>query len=182
MVAVSVVGAWSGCASQRSWENWLANMQFGGSGARSASARAKSSQKPISAVKEPLPAYLGEGRAELGDYSVRVFDPITQSSLRTDFRLEGQTHLGDEAAFKDFMGRNRRFFQEQVAVVLRTHNPDELASPDLSLLGRKIVARVNRTLGRRVLESVQVKDFALYESMESSGFALWDGGEAGGVP
>lgn len=167
LVAALVLGTLSGVTGGRSWDNWLANFQFSGSGGRAANAKTRqSSPKPRLGTPVPLPAYLGEGRAELGDYSVCMFDPVTHSSLRSEFRLEGQTTLGDESAFQDFMQRNQRFFREQVAVVLRTHHPNELDSPDLDLLGRKIVARVNRSLGERVLSSVQVKDFALYESAD----------------
>lgn len=167
LVAALVLGSLSDTTGGRSWDNWLANFQIAGSGGRAANARIRqSSEKPRLGRPVPLPAYLGEGRAELGDYNVRMFDPITQCSLRSEFRLEGQTTLGDEGAFQEFMGRKQRFFREQVAVVLRTYNPNELDSPNLDLLGRKIVARVNRSLGERVLNSVEVKDFALYESVD----------------
>ncbi len=172
----------TGWTSQRSWENWLDNFRFAGAGSRSARAKLGAQRKRELRDMEPLPAYLGDGKAELGEYSVRVFDPITQSELRTDFRLEGMTSHGDEASFNQFMRCNRRFFREQVAVVLRTHNLDELADPDLNLLGRKIVARVNRSLGKRLLQSAEVKDFALYESMDRSGFVLWKWEEGDGMP
>ncbi len=179
---LSLFGTWSGFAGQRSWDNWLANLQFSGSGTRRPKAQSKS--KLEFSDKEPLPAYLGDGKAELGDYSIRVFDPITRSVLRTDFRLEGSTSLGDEASFQQFMRCNRRFFREQVAVVFRSHNLDDLASPDLKLLGRKIVARVNRSLGERMLKSAEIKDFSLYESMDHSGFVPWEAeaGDGDGVP
>lgn len=131
---------------------------------------------------EPLPAYLGDGKAELGEYCVHIFDPITQSEMRTEFRLEGTTSYGDEASFHRFMRCNHRFFREQVAVVFRMHNLDELVAPDLNLLGRKIVARVNRSLDQPVLRSAQVKDFGVYESIDRSGFALLDRDEGDGMP
>ncbi len=157
------------------------NFQFSGSGSPTGG-RTRTRRKNRFVDPKPLPAYLGEGRAELGDYSVRVFDPLTQSTLRTDFRLEGTTSLEDEASFERFMGRNHRFFREQVAVVLRTHHRHELAQPDLKLLGRKIVARVNRSLGEPVLKSAEIKGFSVYESVDRSGFVRREPGAELGVP
>lgn len=173
---------WAGGVNKRSWENWLENFQFFDSGSKNPHARFGMQRRRELHDTEPLPAYLGDGKAELGEYSIRVFDPITQGELRTDFRLEGTTNLGDEASFAHFMRGNRRFFREQVAVVLRTHNLDELADPDLNLLGRKIVARVNRSLGERLLKSAEIKDFALYESLDRSGFVLWEPEAGDGMP
>ncbi|MDY0165984.1 MAG: hypothetical protein RBS80_05530 [Thermoguttaceae bacterium] len=182
VVLFSVFGSWSGCSARRSWENWLDNFRFSGSSMKNPHAKFGAQRTRDPSDREPLPTYLGDGKAELGDYSIRVFDPITQSELRTDFRLEGMTSLGDQTSFEQFMRCNRRFFREQVAVVLRTHNLDDLTDPDLNLLGRKIVARVNRSLGERVLKSAEIKNFALYESINQSGFVLWEPEEASGVP
>ena len=179
---LSAFGPWGAHMNKRSWENWLENFQSFGSGARNPHARFGRERRRELRDTEPLPAYLGEGKAELGEFSIRVFDPITQGELRTDFRLKGTTNLGDEASFAHFMRGNRRFLREQVAVVLRTHNLDELADPDLNLLGRKIVARVNRSLGKRVLKSAEIRDFALYESIDRSSFALWEPDLGEGVP
>ncbi len=167
---------------RRSWDNWLTNFRFSGLGSRQGGARTRTQRKRQFADPNPIPAYLGEGRAELGDYSVRVFDPVTRSTLRTDFRLQGRTSLENEASFERFMRRNHRFFREQVEVVLRTHRGHELTQPDLNLLGRKIVARVNRSLGGRVLESAEIRDFSVYESVDRSGFIPWEGQADPGVP
>ncbi len=182
IILVLVFGTWSGCATQNSWENWLANFRFRGMGSSKASTKLSDSRQAVLRDTGPLPAYLGDGRAELGDYSVCVFDPITQSTLRTDFRLEGATTLGDEASFRQFMQCNGRFFREQVAVVLRMHNLDELAKPDLDLLSRKIVARVNRSVGEKVLDSAKIKDFSLHESIDRSSFIPFESGEGERVP
>ena len=169
-----IVGTWSGCDTSSSWENWLANFRFRGASSGRSSSGGSGKQRAMAGDKMPALNYLGNGRAELGDYSICVFDPITQSTLRTDFKLEGATKLGDEATFQQFMERKGRFFREQVAVVFRTHNLDDLATPDLDLLGRKIVARVNRSLGEKVLESAKIKNFCLSESIDRSGFVPHD--------
>jgi hypothetical protein len=180
LLAASI--SWSDFTARRSWEDWLANLRPSGARSSNSSVKFGVHRKRQPGDKEPLLSYLGGGRAEFGDFSVCVFDPITQSSLRTDFRLRGTTSLGDEASFQQFMRCNQRFFREQVGVVLRMHNVDDLTSPDLDLLGRKIVARVNRSLGKRVLKSAEIKDFAVYESIDRSSFVPWESGEEDGMP
>ncbi len=178
VVLLLVFRAWSETASHNVWNRWMANFQLSGFTRSNPNAQfGYRRNKEKYRDTEPLPAYLGDGRAELGDYSIRVFDPITRATLRTDFHLSGLTSLSDESTFRDFMVCNRRFFREQVAVVLRTHNFDDLAAPDLDLLGRKIVARVNRSLGERVLKSAKLKEFSLYEATDCSGFVLLEPGE-----
>lgn len=182
-VLLLVFRAWSESAGQNVWNRWMANFQLSGFTRSNPDATfGHRRQKAEYRDTEPLPAYLGDGRAELGDYSIRVFDPITRATLRTDFHLSGLTSLRDESTFRDFMACNRRFFREQVAVVLRTHHFDGLAAPDLDLLGRKIVARVNRSLGERVLKSAELKGFSLYEATDCSGFVLLEPGEGYGTP
>jgi len=174
IVLILILGMWSGCEKRSSWEEWLANFRFRGAPSGRSSSGGRDQRHATARDKMPPLTYFGNGRAELGDYSICVFDPITQSTLRTDFKLEGATKLGDEATFQQFMERNGRFFQEQVAVVFRTHNLDDLESPDLDLLGRKIVARVNRSLGEKMLESAKIKNFCLSESIDRSGFVPHD--------
>jgi len=115
-------------------------------------------------------AYLGDGRAGLGTFSIRVFSPLTRSTLRTNFDLEGETCCQDREAFDKFMKGHSRFFREQVMITIRNSHVEDLLDPDLTLLRKKIVARVNRTLGYRFLESVDFNGFAVYESVENSSY------------
>ncbi len=114
--------------------------------------------------------YRSDGTVELGEYSVSVFDGASGSTLRTDFRLEGRTVCENKKAFDDFMRGNHRFFREQVNVTLRNCEPSELADPDLPLLERKLVSRINRSLGRPFLTSVEIQGYALLESVEREEF------------
>jgi len=164
VVVVGSVVLWSGCAASTGWDQWLARLRPTSSG--SSNKNAKFGLRP--SMKKL--AYHGDGRAELGQFSVRMFDPLTKITLRADFKLEGKTDCGDETTFQRFMTNNNRFFREQVTVTLRTCPPEELIDADPDLLERKLVSRVNRSLGREFLASAELKDFALYESINKSGF------------
>jgi hypothetical protein len=114
--------------------------------------------------------YFGDGRAELGEYSIRMFDPLTHITLRAEFTLEGSTDCKSESTFQNFMKSNNRFFREQVNVALRSCDPEQLVETDVGTLQRKLVTQVNRSLERDFLSTVKIKDFALYESVNKSGF------------
>jgi hypothetical protein len=119
-------------------------------------------------------AYLGNGRAGLGTFSIRVFSPLTRSTLRTDFDLEGETCCQNRKAFDKFMKGHSRFFREQVMITIRNSHMEDLVDPDLTLLRKKIIARVNRALGYRFLQSVEFDGFALYESVENSSYVPFE--------
>jgi cobalamin biosynthesis protein CobT len=123
--------------------------------------------------KTGQPAYLGEGRAKLGDYSVKIYDPVTRSMLRADFRLEGVTACEDEAAFQDFAKARLYFFREQVMIALRSSEVADFADPQLQVLKRRLSARVNRAMGYPFVRSVDVKEFAIYESVDNAPYTRW---------
>lgn len=155
---VVLLGIWFVLGRSASWRGWLANVEF----SRSASAH--------SGAAKGTPSFLGHGKADLGSYSVRIFDPAGRTTLRTDFRLQGRTVCKDQASFDEFIGRHHRFFREQVMVTLRNCDLEDLADPRFRLLEKKLVSRVNRALGRRFLRSAEIEDFSLYEAVGQSGF------------
>jgi len=158
-----VLGAtWAVYAGGGPWRDWLARLKPSGSG------------QTDCATGEPGVAYRGDGRVELGDFSIKVFNPVTRVLLRTDFRLEGVTSCTDQEAFEQFIKGRHRIFREQVMVSVRNSDLDELTDPKLRLLKRRIVARVNLALGERFLRSVDVKDFSLLESFDRSDFVRHD--------
>lgn len=156
-----------GCSASlmpATWNQWLANL-------RPNSMKMSSSGKGYGCrAEETKLKYHGDGRAELGEYSIRMFDPLTHITLRAEFTLEGSTDCSSESSFKKFMRYNNRFFREQVNVALRACDPEQLVETDVDTLQRRLVTQVNRSLERDFLSSVKIKDFALYESINKSGF------------
>ena len=132
------------------------------------------SPPPAEAVEAAeQPAYLGEGRALMGSFSVKIFDPLTRTMLRTDFKLEAVLACEDEAEFQGFLRSHLQFFREQVMVALRTSDAVDFADPSLQLVTRRMIARVNRAMGRPFVKSVQIKDFTVYESVDNSPYVRW---------
>ena len=163
---------WLAVGRPKSWKDWLAGVDFSSSGASVGMRDATGSG----------PAYLGDGKAKLGAFSIRIFNPASRTTLQTDFRLEGRTDCPDEEAFGRFIKSNNRFFREQVTVTLRNCDAEDLADPRLRMLEKKLVSRVNRALDRHFLKSAQIKDFSLYESVDKSGFVELDPADLTAAP
>ena len=159
---IIVLGLSTSAGHSYAWKDWIPGLQTGPGGLEGAIGQPANVGTKL--------AYFGAGRAELGEYRVEIFDPITDVRLRTDFRLEGLTAVASEDAFRDFIQRNYRALREQVAVTLRTCDFADLNEPDFQLLEKKLLSRINRTLGRKSLKSVRIKDFQLYESVDQSDF------------
>ena len=173
----ALLGTWIACNRSTGWQQWLANLKFPG-----AESKGSHSQTGRRADGPGELAYFGDGKAELGEFSVKIFDPVTGTALRTDFRLEGQTVYADEGAFEQFMKNNNRFFREQVMVTVRNCELRDLVDPDLKLLEKKLVSRVNRALGRRILKSTRIKDFDLLESTDNSSFVQREWSDDAAIP
>ncbi len=119
-------------------------------------------------------SYESNGRAQLGEYRIKVYDPTTRTLFRTDFALEGETTCDDPQLFEQWVTSHHCLFREQVGVTLRSAKPSELVDPQLTVLSRRLVAQVNRMLGEPFLKSVQFKDFSLYQSVQQSDAIFWE--------
>jgi len=143
---------------------------MGRAGSRPGNSRSSAGFGRIDTSSRKL-VYHGDGHAELGVYSIKTFDPVSRTSLRTVFRLDGLTECEDSRSFHQFMDGNYRFFREQVMISIRSSQIEDLTEPDRVMLGKKLVARVNRALGHSFLKSVSFEEFDLHEAVDDSGFA-----------
>jgi len=158
-----VAALWLNLSGRKTWQSW---MNFDAMTEQSGGELGEVQAGHRRAADVPPLSYLGNGRVELGEYNVRVYDAAAQATLQTEFRLEGETACGSQGSFQEFLQSNHRFFREQVAVGLRACSGGELLDPDLPLLERKLVSRVNRALGRKFLKSLDIKDYVACESYD----------------
>lgn len=161
---VLVAALWGGFAYRSRWRDWFGLFE-GAIGGRSAASRERSAGGGLPGVKN-----LGNGRYDFGEFTIRSFDPVTKTTLRSQFRLEARSAMPDDSEFERFMQGRCWMLREQVLVALRGSNLEELTEPEQGLVERKVVSRVNRSFGQRVLDSVDLKDFELTESVEKSSF------------
>jgi len=166
-VSLVLIGTCVDPETRYAWKEWVT------SGLRAATGSEKTSPGGQMSGRYGLDVevtYLGNGEADFGEYTIEVFDPMTETILRTDFRLKACTTCVSEDEFDRFMQRNRQFFREQVMIAVRTCRFDELATPDLELLGKKLTSRVNRAIGRPFLKSASIADYQPMASVDNSPF------------
>lgn len=171
------------CATRPDWVSRLARGPAeASSNTGQQAAKAEEAAKPEESIGQlgqraagdPQMKYDGKGRAHLGEYSIRIYDPGTTMTFRTDFSLEGETTCANPQAFQQWVANHHCLFREQVAVTFRSGDVSEFIDPKLTVLSRKLIAQVNRTLGEPFLKSVKFKGFRLYESVQNSEFVLWE--------
>jgi hypothetical protein len=163
-IGVASVAVCSGWVPQ---PGWLTGLGSSGGGSGTEHGDGQSIVKP--AGLEDL-SYEKGGRVDFGEFAVRVFDPATGNSLQITLRLRGTLVDDDQEAFWAFMSGHHRAFREQVAVTIRNCDVEDLLDPRLRVLKGRLVSRINRGLGRRLLKSVRIDDYRLYESLAGTDF------------
>lgn len=161
--------SWAVCSDAGEWRNWLGSLRathlsFG-------SADDDDGEAAGFETGENQPRYQGSGRATLGGFTVDRFDPVTDTTLTVCFQLAGQTVCKGEEEFLAVMDENRPFFHKHVEGAVR--DCEFAALIDEESLGRKVVVRVNRLLGRHFLQSVEFDELTIYETIGSDEPTIW---------
>lgn len=110
-------------------------------------------------VEEELPKI----EVDLGEYGITSYQPVTNTTLRIDFHLFATVLETDESDFSSRFTDNQQRMRDQVLVVLRSSEEPDLTDPGLGLIKRKILASINHTLGKPLLQEVVFSDFSLVE-------------------
>jgi short subunit fatty acids transporter len=100
---------------------------------------------------------------KLGSYHVVTFNSETGTSLNIDFELYGTVLAKEEEEFAHLFEANEVRVREQILVTVRGSEVADLSDPDLGLLKRKILEKVNRTLGRPLLSEAIFSKFSFIE-------------------
>jgi len=112
----------------------------------------------------------GEGEAatnvevDLKEFSVTIYQPASNSTLRIDFHLHGIVAASDKKDFDHLFELNQNRFREQVMVAVRSAEMADLTDPSLGLIKRTILEKARNILGRPLLQELIISD---YSSMEN---------------
>ena len=115
--------------------------------------------------------YHGGGYADLGEFSVGRYDSITNTTFTVKFQLKGMTPCDDEESFNRFMHENERAFRDRVTQAVRDCEANDYT--DSKSMSKKVVARVNRAFSGRFLESAELADFDVLESVGTYQAQRW---------
>ncbi len=119
---------------------------------------------------EPAPAEEAEEaeppdtlEVDLGEFSVTVYQPVSNSTLRVDFHLFGTVPGEQGKEFAKLFEETKHRFRDQVLMIVRSAEMTDLTDAGLGLIKRRIQDRGNKLLGKPLLQSVIISDFAFIE-------------------
>jgi len=100
---------------------------------------------------------------DLDTFSVSAFQPATNTTLRIDFHLYGVTNSENESELLSLLEEHRHRISEQVLVTVRSAELSDLTDASLGLIKRRILEKVNKTLGKPLLERVIISEYSFIE-------------------
>ncbi|MGW8257897.1 MAG: flagellar basal body-associated FliL family protein [Thermoguttaceae bacterium] len=100
---------------------------------------------------------------DLGEFNVTAYQPISNTTLRIDFRLFGTILAKDQDEFSKLLEENKHRFRDQVIITLRSSEITDLTDAGLGLVKRKLLEKANRILGKPLLQSILFSDFSFIE-------------------
>jgi hypothetical protein len=135
------------------------------------------SEASASTVKSPAdhkkgetaePGGEGEGPAivevDLKEFSVTIFQPASNSTLRVDFHLHGTVAAEKKKEFDKLFELNQNRFREQVMVVVRSAEMADLTDPSLGLIKRTILEKARTIFGQPLLQELIISDYSTLEN------------------
>ena len=167
--------AWKVYGNQEGWREWTMSMRsgmFGMHGSRSGDGANENAEDELEAKSI---RYLGGGYADLGEFSIGRYDSITNTTFTVNFQLKGMTPCKDKESFNKFMTENERAFHDRVTQAVRDCGARDYTNSQS--MGKKVAARVNRAFSGRFLESAELADFDVFESIGTYQSQAWQTAE-----
>jgi flagellar basal body-associated protein FliL len=135
------------------------------------------SEATAAAVKPPADRKKGESaepngetegptnmEVDLKEFSVTIFQPASNSTLRVDFHLHGTVAAEKKKEFDRLFELNQNRFREQVMVVVRSAEMADLTDPSLGLIKRTILEKSRVIFGQPLLQELIISDYSTLEN------------------
>lgn len=100
---------------------------------------------------------------DLGQFSVTAYQPSSQTTLRIDFHLWGTVDKTVEQEFRAAWDKSINRLRDQIIVIVRSAELSDLTDAGLGLIKRKILEKVNHTLGKPYLRTVVFSEYSFLE-------------------
>ena len=101
---------------------------------------------------------------DLKEFSVTIYQPASNSTLRIDFHLYGIVAAENQKEFDRLFGLSQNRFREQVMVVVRSAEMADLTDPSLGLIKRTILEKARHILGKPLLQELVISDYSSLEN------------------
>lgn len=122
---------------------------------------AQASAAPVEEAKELTEETKNtELEVDLGSYTVTSYQPLSGTTLRIDFHLYGTVSEQAHPEFSTLKEENDARLREQVNVMVRSANLNDLTDPGLGLIKRRILEKINSILGKPLVKEVVISDFS----------------------
>ncbi len=100
---------------------------------------------------------------DLGEYTVTVTQPNSNTALRVDFKLVGTVAEGDEREATGLFDRNVHRFRDQILYEVRNSEPADLADPALGLIKRRFLDKSSAVFGKPIFREILIPQFSYVE-------------------
>jgi hypothetical protein len=127
--------------------------------AKTTEREAKSEPAPSDETERPANA-----EVDLTEFTVTIFKPAANSTLRVDFHLWGSVAAESQKEFQKLFDENKNRFREQVRIAISSAEMSDLNDPSLSLIKRTILDKARTIIGKPLLlQDVIISDFSFIE-------------------
>ena len=104
-----------------------------------------------------------EVEVDLGEFRISSYQTATDTTFRVNFHLFGTIAVDDGSEFEERKQANEARLREQVNVIVRAAEIPDLTDPTLGLIKRRILDKINRTLGKPLIKDVIFSDMMFVE-------------------
>ena len=101
---------------------------------------------------------------DLKEFSVTIYQPASNSTLRIDFHLWGIVSAAEKKEFDRLFELHQSRFREQVMVVVRSAEMADLSDPSLGLIKRTILDKARHIFGQPLLQELVISDYSSLEN------------------
>lgn len=123
----------------------------------------KAAEAELLGDKEENTEVEDEIEVDLGEFRVTSYQPATDTTFRVNFHLFGTIVEEDKDEFDVLKEANEARLREQVNVIVRSAEIPDLTDPNLGLIKRRILDKINRILGKQVVKGVIFSDMSFVE-------------------
>lgn len=146
---------------------WMYGPGAGPAVAKAESKSAKSAKEAAEPKDEGDKDEAGEEKeqaeVDLGEFRVTSYRPESNTTWYIDFHLYGAVEAAKQSDFDARFEKHKHRLRDQVLVIIRSMNRNDLADPGLGLIKRQILEKTNRTVGKTLLRSVVFSEFSFQE-------------------
>ena len=132
-------------------------------GVQSETAAVEEAEAGLAGLEEEKDEAEEEVEVDLGEFRISSYQPSTDTTFRVNFHLYGTVSVVDKPEFDDLKQANEARLREQVNVIVRAAEIPDLTDPALGLIKRRILDRINRTLGKQLVKGVICSDMMFVE-------------------